>query len=62
MDLPDAVEAIKFRMEQSGLTVKDLQPVITALTSALNIRATMVGGEDGPGVGKIQLNSAQARR
>jgi HTH-type transcriptional regulator/antitoxin HigA len=24
MDLPDAVEAIKFRMEQSGLTVKDL--------------------------------------
>src|ERR1700730_7834466 len=28
MDLPDAVEAIKFRMEQSGLTVKDLAPVI----------------------------------
>jgi HTH-type transcriptional regulator/antitoxin HigA len=28
MDLPDAVEAIKFRMEQSGLTVKDLVPVI----------------------------------
>ena len=28
MDLPDAVEAIKFRMEQSGLTVKDLKPVI----------------------------------
>jgi HTH-type transcriptional regulator/antitoxin HigA len=28
MDLPDAVEAIKFRMEQSGLTVKDLEPVI----------------------------------
>src|SRR6266404_8003179 len=28
MDLPDAVDAIKFRMEQSGLTVKDLEPVI----------------------------------
>ena len=28
MDIPDAVEAIKFRMEQQGLTVKDLEPVI----------------------------------
>ena len=28
MDLPDAVEAIKFRMEQQGLTVADLEPVI----------------------------------
>ncbi len=28
MDLPDAVEAIKFRMEQRGLTPKDLEPVI----------------------------------
>ena len=28
MDLPDAVDAIKFRMEHSGLTVKDLEPVI----------------------------------
>jgi HTH-type transcriptional regulator/antitoxin HigA len=28
LDLPDAVEAIKFRMEQSGLTVKDLEAVI----------------------------------
>jgi HTH-type transcriptional regulator/antitoxin HigA len=28
MDLPDAVEAIKFRMEQSGLTVEDLEAVI----------------------------------
>lgn len=28
MDLPDAVDAIKFRMEQSGLTVKDLEAVI----------------------------------
>ena len=25
---PDPVEAIKFRMEQSGLTVKDLEPMI----------------------------------
>lgn len=28
MDLPDAVDAIKFRMEQAGLTIKDLEPVI----------------------------------
>jgi len=28
MDLPDAVEAIKFRMEQQGLNVDDLMPVI----------------------------------
>src|SRR6266404_2258471 len=28
MDLPDAVEAIKFRMEQQGLTIEDLEPVI----------------------------------
>ena len=25
---PDPVEAIKFRMEQSGLSVKDLEPII----------------------------------
>jgi HTH-type transcriptional regulator/antitoxin HigA len=28
LDLPDPVEAIKFRMEQSGLTPKDLVPMI----------------------------------
>ncbi|MDP3858824.1 MAG: transcriptional regulator [Stagnimonas sp.] len=28
MQLPDAVEAIKFRMEQQGLSVKDLEPMI----------------------------------
>lgn len=28
LDLPDAVEAIKFRMEQKNLTVEDLEPVI----------------------------------
>jgi HTH-type transcriptional regulator/antitoxin HigA len=28
VDLPDPIEAIKFRMEQSGLTPKDLQPMI----------------------------------
>lgn len=26
--LPDPVEAIKFRMEQGGLTAKDLEPMI----------------------------------
>ncbi|ONN66880.1 type II toxin-antitoxin system HigA family antitoxin [Herbaspirillum sp. VT-16-41] len=28
IDLPDPVEAIKFRMEQAGLSVKDLEPFI----------------------------------
>lgn len=28
IDLPDPIEAIKFRMEQSGLSVKDLEPMI----------------------------------
>lgn len=28
MDLPDAVDAIVFRMEQQGLTPKDLEPMI----------------------------------
>jgi HTH-type transcriptional regulator/antitoxin HigA len=28
MAAPDPVEAIKFRMEQSGLSVKDLEPII----------------------------------
>ncbi|MBI3285083.1 MAG: transcriptional regulator [Burkholderiales bacterium] len=28
LDLPDPVAAIKFRMEQSGLTIKDLEPMM----------------------------------
>ena len=28
LELPDPVEAIKFEMEQKGLTVKDLEPMI----------------------------------
>jgi HTH-type transcriptional regulator/antitoxin HigA len=28
IDLPDPIEAIKFRMEQAGLTAKDLVPMI----------------------------------
>ncbi len=28
LDLPDPVEAIKFKMEQKGLTIKDLEPMI----------------------------------
>ena len=27
-DLPDPIEAIKFRMEQSGLSIRDLEPMI----------------------------------
>jgi HTH-type transcriptional regulator / antitoxin HigA len=28
LDMPDPIEAIKFRMEQSGLAIKDLEPMI----------------------------------
>ena len=28
VDLPDPIEAIKFRMAQSGLCVKDLEPIV----------------------------------
>jgi HTH-type transcriptional regulator/antitoxin HigA len=26
LDLPDTIEAIRFRMEQAGLTASDMQP------------------------------------
>lgn len=28
IDAPDPIEAIQFRMEQSGITIKDLEPII----------------------------------
>jgi HTH-type transcriptional regulator/antitoxin HigA len=39
MDLPDAVEAIKFRMEQSGLAPKDLVPMIGQINRVYEILA-----------------------
>ena len=39
MDPPDPIEAIKFRMEQQGLTRKDLEPIIgtrTRVAAVLN--------------------------
>ena len=39
MELPDPIEAIKFRMEQSGLTAKDLVPMIRRLHKDLGIPA-----------------------
>ena len=39
MDPPDPIEAIKFRMEQQGLTRKDLEPIIgtrTRVSEVLN--------------------------
>lgn len=39
MDLPDAVDAIKFRMEQQSLTVEDLEPVIGRSNRVYEIRA-----------------------
>jgi HTH-type transcriptional regulator/antitoxin HigA len=32
---PDPAEAIKFRMDQGGLTVKDLEPIIGRSATAL---------------------------
>ncbi|OGA08959.1 MAG: DNA-binding protein [Betaproteobacteria bacterium RIFCSPHIGHO2_12_FULL_69_13] len=37
MDLPDAVEAIKFRMAQSGLSPKDLVPLIGQLNRVYEV-------------------------
>jgi HTH-type transcriptional regulator / antitoxin HigA len=37
IDIPDPVEAIKFRMEQQGLTRKDLQPLIGTRTRVAEI-------------------------
>ena len=37
MDLPDAVEAIKFRMEQSGLAARDLVPMIGQLNRVYEV-------------------------
>jgi HTH-type transcriptional regulator / antitoxin HigA len=37
MDPPDPVEAIKFRMEQQGLTRKDLEPIIGTRTRVAEI-------------------------
>ncbi|MEA2876345.1 MAG: HTH-type transcriptional regulator / antitoxin HigA [Hyphomicrobiales bacterium] len=44
MDPPDPVEAIKFRMEQQGLTRKDLEPLIgtrTRVAEILNRRRSL---------------------
>ena len=37
LDLPDAVEAIKFRMEQAGLSARDLQPYIGNLNRVYEV-------------------------
>lgn len=37
MDLPDPIEAIRFRMEQSGLTARDLVPMIGQLNRVYEI-------------------------
>ena len=37
IDLPDPVEAIKFRMEQQGLKPKDLQPMIGGLNRVYEV-------------------------
>jgi len=37
IDLPDPVDAIKFRMEQAGLTAKDLTPAIGRLNRVYEI-------------------------
>lgn len=39
IEAPDAVEAIKFRMEQQGLTPRDLQPMIGRLNRVYEVLA-----------------------
>ncbi len=47
VDLPDPIEAIKFRMEQSGLAPKDLQPMIgksNRVSAVLNRKRSLTIG------------------
>ncbi len=37
IDLPDPIEAIKFRMEQQGLTRRDLEPLIGSRTRVAGV-------------------------
>ena len=37
LDLPDPIEAIKFRMEQQGLSPKDLEPMIGRLNRVYEV-------------------------
>lgn len=37
LELPDPIEAIKFRMEQQGLQAKDLQPMIGGLNRVYEV-------------------------
>jgi HTH-type transcriptional regulator/antitoxin HigA len=37
MDLPDPVEAIRFRMDQQGLKPKDLEPMIGRLNRVYEV-------------------------
>jgi len=37
LDLPDPIEAVKFRMEQKGLTAKDLVPMIGRINRVYEI-------------------------
>ncbi|ABE47339.1 helix-turn-helix domain-containing protein [Polaromonas sp. JS666] len=39
LELPDAIEAIKFRMEQQGLEPKDLKPMIGELNRVYEVLA-----------------------
>lgn len=50
MDPPDPVEAIKFRMEQEGLTRKDLEPLIGTRTRV----AEVLNGRRGLSIGMIR--------
>jgi HTH-type transcriptional regulator/antitoxin HigA len=42
MDPPDPIEAIKFRMEQQGLSRKDLEPLIGTRTRVAEVLASAV--------------------
>lgn len=37
IELPDPIDAIKFRMEQQGLSAKDLQPMIGGLNRVYEV-------------------------
>lgn len=55
IDVPDPVQAILFRMEQQGLTRKDLEPLIGSRARV----AEVLSGKRGLSVGMIRKLSAE---
>ena len=57
MDAPDPVSAIQFRMEQQGLTRKDLEPMIGSrarVSEVMNGEARAYAGDGAAGADRVR--------